>query len=72
MATQLLSLNRTETPKRRRRDNDPWIEGYDARLALLARSANPYRGADWRRLWDNGWMEAQADQSDKSAPAAGK
>jgi ribosome modulation factor len=38
--------------------SDPWIEGYDARLAQRARSANPYRGADSRGLWDDGWVEA--------------
>jgi ribosome modulation factor len=47
--------------RRRGRDLfDPWMDGHEARQAGLARSANPYRGADSRQLWDDGWMDAQA------------
>jgi ribosome modulation factor len=55
------NLSQQTTAKSRRRDNDPWIEGYEARVALTARSANPYAGPDSRGLWDEGWMEAQGE-----------
>jgi ribosome modulation factor len=54
--------------KVRHRDDDPWIEGYEARVALQARSANPYNGPDSHRLWDDGWMEAQEEET-RNAPS---
>jgi hypothetical protein len=48
-------------PKRRLADNDPWVEGYEAREHLTARSANPYHGPDTQALWDDGWMEAESE-----------
>lgn len=52
---------RLSLAKPRRGDIDPFVEGYEARMALAARSANPYRGPDARGLWDDGWMEAESD-----------
>ncbi|MGA2231943.1 MAG: hypothetical protein ABSH22_13685 [Tepidisphaeraceae bacterium] len=58
-----LNLSLGAGAKVRHRDDDPWIEGYEARVALQARSANPYNGPDSRRLWDDGWMEAQGEET---------
>jgi hypothetical protein len=40
-------------------DDDPWMDGYRARQAGLARSANPYfHGVDHWQLWNDGWLDA--------------
>jgi hypothetical protein len=68
MMPALLTFSRAvRQVRRRRRDRDPWIEGYEARAKALARSANPYApGGDSRRLWDSGWMEAQGEWEERT------
>jgi ribosome modulation factor len=61
------TLRRPRKGRRGPAMSDPWIEGYDARLAQRARSTNPYRGADSRGLWDDGWIEAASETARLSA-----
>jgi ribosome modulation factor len=69
----ILTFSRSEQPvKRRRKDRDPWIEGYEASAKARPRSYNPYdSGRDSRRLWDDGWMEAQMERLPLRSPRTG-
>ena len=40
---------------------DPYIDGYAARTSCVPRSSNPYRDCDAARLWDDGWLESEAE-----------
>ena len=37
-----------------------WHEGYDARIRGVRRQHNPYANALGERLWDDGWLFADA------------
>jgi hypothetical protein len=54
-------MNRTKAAESKRDMFDPYIEGYESRLAAVPRTANPYAGCDAHRLWDDGWMEGDGE-----------